>query len=742
MMLRSLFTVLFCMCLFLLPTFASTTYDLPSRITRSAHTDTVEAISNGRTIWLRTISQRMYREIRLPESMYEEFVDLTASDIEVSASGRYLFIAVNGAEGLYRYDIQSGVWESVRPLESSRSVSCIMRSYDGTIYAGCGGYPVNNAGSNHTGLFRSTDDGATWTTIQVILDNGTLPGIADVAINDQGLLMFIGRRKSGTAPQGIYGQLLNGDWKYAGSSLGTAIVGCGSSFFCSESNRVALFVPGDTAISRKFIFLPDRVTSMDRLGGDTLLVMRTNADSGFARLDRIVDSTVINTSPNLSFVTGYDRPYAWVSTIEPDSIYISGTGHWSYSLATNSHNPFRMETSRPYVSELLGCANFTYANVSQHGWYKLGPGEERIAVSIELGRQLDLCSASATTKYIDRVYAFRNDVIYVVTSSSVDSIATLPSSRRVTDVAATHDERRVYASASDGIFLFDRINGEWTQVTSSGWPTYTSDGTERFLGVDAIFIVDTILYAWFRGDAIPVDHWDEGGLYRLQGDAWSRVPSNVPYRATSLMKRSVMGSSGVFYAVERTISGSTVTQGIMKLVNGGNDLIVELDEEYTLPYVTTVFADDAYVGWATSYGNIYSWVTDTPRKAIALESLLHESNVMAGGVLVPTLDWGVLLLDHEDVISSVPNDVSRTDSKISVYRSSEDTWTIELPACSSRQHIYREFDLLGCLLNTTSVLTEQGHGQIHRVNRHATCPVFIQLQSSNGSCSHTAVIMP
>lgn len=720
---------------------AQSTIDLPSTVTRSARSEGCEVFMNGRTMWIRSPLTTEFRELQLPEVMYTTALDIAVVDVEVSSNSKFVFIATNGSEGLFRFEIATSTWEPKRPPEASRSMSCVKRAPNGDIYAGCGGNLYNSV-NNQTGVFLSTNNGETWSTVPIELSQGTLPGLAGIAVNTTGKMIFSGRKVPGSAGHGLYCQSSNGQWRnLLGSSPGR-VLACGESFYSPEANFVHHIKYVDTNVTITSIRSLGFVQGIDTWNEDTLVILRslTNVDS--ASLVRIVNGVVADESKTLEFLKGTSSPFVATSEAINGGIYIVGAGSWVYDWQAQSVSPITIEPTKAVIGRLYGCEQFAFVRVNQHGWHQVTSGTAVALVNAELAAKLDKSGSGSGVRYADKVVTHTNGVVYVVRINSVDSIAPTPENKSISYLALSDNESFLVVAQNDSLYEYNQSSKLWSNVSEIGRPKYELSGSDVLLGVDAVFYIDNTLYAWFRGGSYPTDHFESGGLYYQINNTWKRVPSNIPYRTTVLMQHSVIGTSGVFFCTETSSSGQVISQSIARLDNGGQSLLVETAEQYTVPSVSNVFAARHYVGWVTRYGSLYSWQSTSPIKIVDLRTFTSEASVLEDGTVLCTRDKGAIFFKNDNMVSSVLEASVSKKTTMGASMHSSATWSITLSGCQEQTHTVSLYNLRGTLLNSTSVSTRDGVGDIQSAPIILREPLLLIATAENGRCVHSVFVTP
>lgn len=712
---------------------------ITSTITTRVTAGDVEALSNGRSLWIGTRNGSDADELRLPDAMYSEFLDVNIGDIELSSDGGFLFIVLNGAEGIYRYSMAGKNWKTVRPADASRSVSCITRTSRGDILIGCGGYTRNTA-SNLTGVFRSTDNGTTWSKVEITLSQGALPGIVDVAETESGLITFLGRRVTGSAQGGAYTQTSSGSFVLQASILGFQVVAAGEAFYIQEPKLLQYAAPSASDVTRKVVVGDANIVSVSQWAGDTILVMCTKPDSSLAYMILVVNGTIAFRSPDLDFITDYSRPRAFVMDASTKKVLVCGSGIRQYVLGSEATTDVQVVPYRPIVNRAFSCDDFAYLRVQQHGWYRVDNTGNASLVGQELASRLEWCSTSAEMQLKSQILAVGKNVVYLITEASVDSIAMVPRTQPVTKLAMSTSGSKIAVVISDSIFILDRATGIWTEHSGTNWPSFQDGDTQKRLGLDGVYYTGEMLCAWFRGASYPVDHHDVGGLHVLQGEAWQRVSSTAPYRTTELMLGSVNGENGVFYCVESATSGQVVAQNVARLSSGGNTLEIEGDTKYTVPYVNAVYASGGFVGWVTAYGQMFAWSDSRLAEGDQIGTYALYTSPLEQSVVVSTIDRGVLLYPHSDLVSSV-DESPRDNATTKLARPcGENRWCVEILDCGHERFVVDQFDIQGRLLKSEVKYHIDGEISFTGPSSKVAGPIFVVLSDMDGSCSFTTVV--
>ena len=133
-------------------------------------------------------------------------------NLELDPLGRFVYVAVYDANGLYRLDGESSEWESIRPPTAGTDITALFVDRDGAVVIGTGGRSTSPILARR-GMFRSTDHGDTWAEVNT--RDSTVrdyPGISVIQSTTEGKLVA-GFRYAGTSIQsGIFIQQDTGKW--------------------------------------------------------------------------------------------------------------------------------------------------------------------------------------------------------------------------------------------------------------------------------------------------------------------------------------------------------------------------------------------------------------------------------------------------------------------------------------------------------------------------------------------------
>jgi len=632
--------------------------DLPATLSLYASGGKTEVIGSGRALFVSTNEGETFVKIGMPPTLNNEFPYAIVQGIQVSADGKYLFVRVYTANGLYRYEIESRSWRTILPPDASTVVSVLVTDKKGGIYVGCGGSSTDP--SDARGLFVSHDAGDTWDQVVVDVENKDKPtGINLLSISPSGNMLVsyvvhgvgVGTKRTYLA------------YKPSDSEIFNRSVFSVYDLTSTDKNKYlydgdVLFVHTGSDLNQgkiKPLVYNLTVKRMEPWQNDSVFVHAYDRESKRDTFMLLIDSTVIGLK--VGTVESISRPVVGVRSNNNSSLYWFGSGR-NVFMDLSDYTLTPIVPPEPVYSlgqQAFSCDSFCVVQVGNHGWYRVFPNG-----TSELMNRSD--QEAMSNGYFDQVEVRGSNILVISRNSRnilrigknrVDTLLKLPSSIPASSLCVS-GENKIYVSTGGAIVHFDLLSQKADTIPLAGWPSYDNLGDLLPLGISAAFVMDSKLFAWASGNYFPVDHWKAGGLFSFENDVWSRADGGMFDSRSSYRLGKYNNSKLIIAAVEQSAGAqvSNVTVGEYSVLSGNMSNVGS--DEAVSPYISTMAVTDWCASWNTLYNRL--WVNDGKLNQIDKYGSVYQVASVGDKLLVNTEKNGVLLLSKNDIVSSVEDD--------------------------------------------------------------------------------------
>lgn len=711
--------------------------ELPSTVTMYSKGDSNEVLGNGRTIWLRKSESEDYIEIPLPASLYQENLDISFSVLELSRDGKYIFIAMNGYDGLSRYDVEAELWSTARPLEASRSVSALAKSPKGDIYIGCGGYLFNNGG-NGTGIFRSTDNGETWSEIDVKMDARQLPGVTGLSINDDETLAFIARQLPGTSPAGLYAQSRTGVWN-GPFPIVREIVPCDSGFIAHNGKNVFRLLQRDSTVEFLPVMTRPIVYNIASVTSSLVLIASQKDEPGILRCELLGKNLVVVDSIMHQQQKRDNDLKCFPRVGSTSSVYIFSRGMYSMSWKTGVADTVRLGKARPLVQHMYSAGSTAWIRISQHGWYEWSGEHSFRPSSLEESAVLDSVTKGATVQYDRGSLLIGNGYLVSLDKDGPRKHTVLGrASGTIVDAMVARTPESAVIATSDSLFTATETDADWISVSYSARPGRISSGDTTMYDLQALLESNQNLCAWFNGPRDANSNEPSSGMYQVVDERWEHIPFPSTVDNPALIQAVGTSTSSLLYIRDNTASPTTGVNTLWLLKDGVLRLVEP--QSSIIPYVSTVFAGSNMYGHTNGHGQLHLWSRGGQHIPYELGTNVLESVVIEQGVLLATRDKGMVLIPTVDTVVSVIAGHSGRES-VKVYCSDHDEWQIRGLGCGESNHLAYVYDVLGQSVSV-QIVSSSDSLRVTLAGGVATMtPLLSVFISETGRCKHTAILV-
>lgn len=514
----------------------------------------------------------------------------------LSRSGRYVYQAFNGADGLYRYDLSTETWSVIRPPSASHAISALCVTQDDRIVIGCGGY-VGNTSSDARDLFVSSDFGSTWDTLGLPMEEKLNKSGILTIVESGGSIVIRTKQFQGTAFSGIF-ERRNAEWKRLYSGNTDELLSVGASSYFSTSTGLFEFQSGQSASP---LHLPNigSVSWIQRWSDDTVIARTKLPGQDTVSFVLINDASIVRTMLSVHIPARYQSVAVLPWEGVPSMAYIRDGISAIISPETGVLLPVTIDPSAPAIASMTEDSGKLWCIESSHGLYQ-------VDTSISIRRISDVNTGNlnyATPKFtVQGTYWQLGSAIVQIGVDGVDTLL-IPSAfgLGVVDAMEYMEDGTLLVAADNKLSLVNLVTESVTPFTMNGWPKYTQNDVEWYCGVGCIARFGSKLYAFATRPArIAVGDESVGGLFRLEGETWSRCDDSRFGISTAIQTWRRTSASLVISSVSG-MSGSTFIGGKLvryDVVDGAATLIAD-DELATYGGVVDVAANDSLVLWTS-----------------------------------------------------------------------------------------------------------------------------------------------
>lgn len=658
-------------------------------------------------------------------------------NLELDPLGRFVYVAVYDANGLYRFDVESSEWESIRPSTAGTDITALFVDRDGSVVIGTGGRSTSPILARR-GMFRSTDHGDTWAEVNT--RDSTIrdyPGVSVVQSTAEGRLVA-GFRYAGTSVQsGIFILQDTGKWVSVTQSGEPAqmVVGgnviysvglSGGSVFCVDLRQVPWTQKGLIATAKRTTILP--------WNGDTIAVFlddETDAlppEVWLAIDGAIVDTIILEPRP-----TSYTRIRfgADVRTSNLSRFIALGSGRNSIIDSRGADvGEVAPGLRLAYVSEIRQTPMWTSVGVSGHGWYTVSiDGTAVLDTMIGLGFQGGSTAFNAysdgwlkTTQY--RLIDIRRTMIDTIVRVDPDTLFKC-AVRRV-------DGSVIAATREAGLVEYLPSTSSWKPFSIEGLPDGVAGNSKQSSRISYIFEVDGTLYVWVEAVQYPPDTFD--GLY-VFNSSWNMV--DIPLLPENANLYSVASDEdGVVLTIRGNQPGAYDGSIALHIRAMNAQPTVYGAQALNDPLLTHAVCSGPTVTWITLNGDVFT-SSDPNKEPVLVRSGLNSTVGRVGDrLLVATRDSGLFIYDATSSVSESDNNARVSVNAYPQPASSHITFTTR----NNNEHILRTdiYNVAGELvlsfqnespnsltISTDGLLSGVYLAHITTTSGHSTIPISI-----------------
>ncbi|HLP29271.1 MAG TPA: T9SS type A sorting domain-containing protein [Candidatus Didemnitutus sp.] len=577
-------------------------------------------------------------------------------NMELDPQGRYVYVAVFNANGLYRFDVENSEWESIRPSTAGTDITALFVDRDGSVVIGTGGRSTSPILARR-GMFRSTDHGDTWAEVNT-RDSAVrdYPGISVIQSTTEGKLVA-GFRYAGTSVQsGIFIQQDTGKWvsvTQIGEPSQMVVRGELIYYVRSSSGFVSCVDLRQVPWTQQGLISTPKRSTIQPWNGDTIAVfLDDETDEQPPEVRLAVDGVVVDT------IVLEHRPRTYVNmrfgtdtfTSGASRFIVLGCGQNSIVDAKGADvGELAPGLRLANASEIRQTPTWTSVGVSGHGWYTIGiDGKAELDTMIGLGFQ---GGSTAFNAYSDGWLKTTQYRLIDIRRTMIDTIVQVDFDTSFRCAVRRDDGSLIAATREAGLVEYIPSTASWKSFSKDGLPDGVAGDSKQSSRISYIFEVDGELYVWVEAEQYPPDTLD--GLY-VYRSGWSRV--DIPSLPDNLNLRSVASDQdGVVLTVSGSFGGFYQESVAIHIQSGRDQPSIFGSQAQDDALMTHAVCSGSTVTWITLHGDVLT-SRDPNTEPILVRSGLNSTVGRVGNrLLVATRDSGLFIYDAPSSVDDVDN---------------------------------------------------------------------------------------
>lgn len=512
---------------------------------------------------------------------------------QLSRSGRYVYQAFNGADGLYRYDLTTGTWSVIRPPSASRAVSALCVTQDDRIVIGCGGDLSWITPAEARDLFISSDFGSTWDTLGLPMGDRFHYKPSVLTIVESGSSLIIRTKQfQETAFSGVF-ERRNGGWKclYNGSNA-DELLSVGASSYFSRSGALYRFHPGQDSLPR---YLPNlgNVSWMQRWSGDTVVARTKLPGQDTISFILIDGASIVRTIPSDVIPPRYQSMAVLSWGGSPLMAYMRDGISALINPETGVSLPVTIDLSAPMIGSMIEDSGRLWCAELTHGLYQVDTSSVRRISEVNVG-----ALNSIAPMFTTRGTYWQYGAAIVRIAGGVDTLLK-PGSLGTISAMEFMEDGTLLVATNKGFSVVDLATNSIGPFTMNGWPKYVQNGAEQYCGVGCIARFGSRLYAFATRPERSIGDEAVGGLFRLDDTTWTRCDDSLFGNSTAIQICRRTSTSLVISTVSGMVGSTFVGGKLVRYDMAKESAALIADDELTAyRNVVQVAADDSVVLWA------------------------------------------------------------------------------------------------------------------------------------------------
>lgn len=366
------------------------------------------------------------------------------------------------------------------------------------------------------------------------------------------------------------------------------------SYFFNMSAGLYVFRPGHDSLPRS---LPGfgNVSWLRHWSGDTVIARTELPGQDTASFVLIADTGIVRTISSVHISARYRGAAMLTWEDAPLMAYVRDGIAALIAPETGSSLPLTFDPSTPMVTCMIEDSGTLWCGESSHGLYQ-------VDTSTQVRRVPTGWLDYGTQYFTTRGTFWRHATAIVRIDDDVDSLMkTVVPGIGMIDAMEFMEDGRLLVAADSGFLLLDPITENATPFTMNGWPKYRQLDTERYCGVGFIARFGSVVYAFAtRPVRVPAGDETVGGLFRLDGDVWSRC-DDFQFGMSTVFRMWRRTNSGLVISSTLGVTGPALLGGKLVRYDVKKDAatLITDDESATYDGVTSIAANDSVMLWVS-----------------------------------------------------------------------------------------------------------------------------------------------
>lgn len=656
--------------------------------------------------------------------------------VKLSIDGNYVFVS-GGRDGLYRCDLSNRTWKTIRPTGARASAPAIAVGPDGTLYAGIGSRYYD---ASYTGLYRSTDNGDSWTEMELTRDSArVLASILEIQVSRAGRIFI--RGGAGTAFNEV---LPDGALKRIEGSmllLHNELVTSYGSVFIRFGKR-----PGDTSKSKSYIVSGDTLIRRAVAWPDSDTILAMVSQGGRYAANLILNGMIVR-----SFDLGVmnDNYTPWIAPSYDGGrrcILFFGLGQNSRIYLDNGQiAPLDIPTEYPLVAKLLCTRDWGLAEVFRYGWFRFdssGMARYDSAVSQQFFSLQGVNVSRLSGRLIIADYTRRAKEI---AASGIDTIVTSPTVYSVNSADLNEESNDLYWAIDQRVFRTNLTTNATDSLAYTGWPFSGADTLRQPFIFSGVTVFGRRILAWASSTSTTMEDQAKEGLYEFADSVWRFIRGSTDGRRTRLIASGRNDSMVVFSIAEDLGRLGFSAPSIVMMRHADTVATLCPTADIFLTGVTSLTTLGESALFTTSTDQLYRAEHEMPPVAIDLGTKVFEAVEMDRYVAISSGSRGAFLIPKSDLVTTVQDNLvaSPDGGPVEVYPNPVEPGqplTISLQQCCHQPKIAL-VDLLGRIASPEGSQRESFQdGDRCTVNTHVPAGHYL-VRVTGQTCMHVIPVL-
>ncbi|MBK7032692.1 MAG: T9SS type A sorting domain-containing protein [Ignavibacteria bacterium] len=580
-------------------------------------------------------------------------------NMELDPHGRFVYVAVSNANGLYRFDVEKSEWKTIRPSTAGTDVSALYVEQDGSLVIGTGGRISSMLSWN--GMFRSTDQGDSWVEVNVRDAGETLhPRIGAIQSTSDGRLIASFVRYSNDKPSGIFIEQSDGKWINVtddGAPPSLMVVSGEWIYYVKNYTGTVTYVDlRQEPWKQKGLFSSPKRKTIQQWNGDTVAVFLDAETDGVPPEVRlavggvVVDTITLEHRPKSSSRMSFGTD---VHSSTPSRFIALGCGRNSIVSAQGADVGDVAPGKRlAYVTAIQQTPKWTAAEVSGHGWCTIDiNGTAALDTVVGLYLAWGLALNAYSEGWLKSTQFRLIDIRRTTVDTIVDVYVEGDYDTSFSCAVRREDGSLIAATQESG--LIEYVPNTWSvrPFSIDGLPDGVAGDSKQKSRINYMFEVDGVLYVWVEALQYPSDTPE--GLY-VFSSTWSKV--DIPLLPEdAYLYSAASDEEGVVLTIRGSQPGEYDGSVALHVRAMNAQPMVYGAQALNDPLLTHAVCAGPTVTWITRSGDVFT-SSDPNTVPILVRSGLNSTVGHVGNrLLVATRDSGLFIYDATSSVDESDN---------------------------------------------------------------------------------------